>query len=65
MFKQALPTPTIAVVKEVAFGVGLELALSCDLRICGSRSNLCPSYAWGNNFCLFLSPNDCIFFFSR
>ena len=36
MYKQALSIPTIAVVEGAAFGGGLELVLSCDLRICGN-----------------------------
>ena len=54
MFKQAPSTPTIVVVEGVVFSGRLELALSCDLRICGRDSNLHPSYAEVNSFGLFL-----------
>ncbi|CAN1333706.1 Probable enoyl-CoA hydratase 2, mitochondrial [Linum perenne] len=37
---KALRVPTIAVIEGVALGGGLEMALSCDLRICGENAVL-------------------------
>ncbi|CAI0417788.1 unnamed protein product [Linum tenue] len=37
---EALRVPTIAVIEGAALGGGLEMALSCDLRICGENAVL-------------------------
>ncbi|KAK9274606.1 hypothetical protein L1049_021856 [Liquidambar formosana] len=39
-FLEALHIPTIAVIEGAALGGGLEMALSCDLRICGEDAVL-------------------------
>ncbi|KAB5564136.1 hypothetical protein DKX38_004190 [Salix brachista] len=39
-FIEALRVPTVAVIEGVALGGGLEMALSCDLRICGEEAVL-------------------------
>ncbi|PKA50287.1 1,4-Dihydroxy-2-naphthoyl-CoA synthase, peroxisomal [Apostasia shenzhenica] len=49
---EALSVPTIAVIEGAALGGGLEMALSCDLRICGcliwlARDGTCNnSWSW-------------------
>ncbi|XP_026395769.1 probable enoyl-CoA hydratase 2, mitochondrial [Papaver somniferum] len=37
-FLEGLSIPTIAVIEGAALGGGLEMALSCDLRICGEAA---------------------------
>ncbi|PIN03828.1 Enoyl-CoA hydratase [Handroanthus impetiginosus] len=39
-YLEALHVPTIAVIEGAALGGGLEMALSCDLRICGEDAVL-------------------------
>ncbi|CAI9291383.1 unnamed protein product [Lactuca saligna] len=39
-FLEALQIPTIAVIEGAALGGGLEMALSCDIRICGEDAKL-------------------------
>ncbi|XP_022158480.1 probable enoyl-CoA hydratase 2, mitochondrial [Momordica charantia] len=39
-FLEALHIPTISVIEGAAFGGGLEMALACDLRICGEDAKL-------------------------
>ncbi|KAM3232828.1 putative enoyl-CoA hydratase 2, mitochondrial [Capsicum annuum] len=39
-FLEALHIPTIAAIKCIALGGGLEMAMSCDIRICGEDAVL-------------------------
>jgi hypothetical protein len=48
LFEQALPIPTIAVIEGAALGGGLELVLSCDMRICGAA--LVSDFQFTENF---------------
>ncbi|XP_044484296.1 probable enoyl-CoA hydratase 2, mitochondrial [Mangifera indica] len=39
-YLEAIPVPTIAVIQGAALGGGLEMALACDLRVCGEDAVL-------------------------
>lgn len=39
-YLENLPVPVVAAIRGVCFGGGLELALSCDIRVCGEKALL-------------------------